>query len=305
MCISIFFVLARCQCMVFPVISIVSRPRLAELLWRCSMDPLTIGLITGGFGLLGNMFSSNTSAQNTQANIAMQQQTNQMNVQEAQKNRDFQQQMSSTAYQRSSADMQAAGLNPAMMFGSGSAASTPGGSVPTLQSPKSEKTSPLGNLGEVANKAVSSAVAMKSMDKMSEEIANLETERALIEARRKSEEKRPALVEAQTKSEEKRPAQVEAQTKTEEKRPALVEAQTKSEEKRPEQISEETKNIEIARKLKEYGMNRALFESKSAKDLLDIPDSSRKTLGVTSWGMQKLSDIFAPFFQSAKVLGRR
>lgn len=49
---------------------------------------------------------------------------------DAQQNRNFQRNMSETAYQRSVADMRAAGLNPSMMFGgSGGAASTPSGST--------------------------------------------------------------------------------------------------------------------------------------------------------------------------------
>ena len=47
------------------------------------------------------------------------------NSAEAQKNRDWETEMSNTAYQRATADMEAAGLNPAMMYGGGSAASTP------------------------------------------------------------------------------------------------------------------------------------------------------------------------------------
>lgn len=50
------------------------------------------------------------------------------NAEQAQINRDWQTNMSNTAYQRAKADMESAGLNPALMYGANSA-STPSGSA--------------------------------------------------------------------------------------------------------------------------------------------------------------------------------
>lgn len=57
-------------------------------------------------------------------------QQQQFNSAEALKQRNWEQEMSSTAYQRAVSDMQAAGLNPALMYGQGGAgaAATPSGS---------------------------------------------------------------------------------------------------------------------------------------------------------------------------------
>lgn len=188
------------------------------------MFPLLTGLITGGASLIGSIFSSKTASDNSQANIAMQQQTNQLNAEEAQKNRDFnsaqasmnrdfQQQMSNTAFQRSSEDMQAAGLNPMLMFGSGGPASTPGGSQASgsaahFQSPRQENRSALAGIGDAVEKSVSSAISIKQFEKMTDEIANLKVKNAQIEAetsltgQREKTEKEETLrraVEAQLK----------------------------------------------------------------------------------------------------------
>jgi hypothetical protein len=184
------------------------------------MFPLLGGLISGGASLLGGLFSSNTSAQNTQANIQaqqqMQNQTEQFNASQAQLNRDFQSSQSSTAYQRASQDMQSAGLNPMMMFGSGSAASTPGGSSASVSTPNmalSNNRSALQDLGAAAERGLNSAINVKAIEKMTEEIANLKqiqartvaetgakfAETDLTSQRKSTEEYRTRTEEAESK----------------------------------------------------------------------------------------------------------
>lgn len=62
---------------------------------------------------------------------------NQFTADEAQKQRDWEEYMSNTSYQRQVKDMQAAGVNPAMAMQSASGASTPSGSAATSVAPQS------------------------------------------------------------------------------------------------------------------------------------------------------------------------
>lgn len=76
------------------------------------------------------------------------------NSQEAEKNRQFQERMSNTAYRRAVKDMEAAGFSPLMLLsGSGSAASTPSGSASTGSGYKSS-TSKKSGLGDLAALAI-------------------------------------------------------------------------------------------------------------------------------------------------------
>lgn len=77
------------------------------------MDPTGIGTaISGGIGAALSYKGAREA--------------NEMNKELAQKQMDFQERMSNTSYQRSMADMQAAGLNPILAFQQGGA-SAPGG----------------------------------------------------------------------------------------------------------------------------------------------------------------------------------
>lgn len=87
-----------------------------------------------------NIATSIAADQYYKANSAIMAQQNAFNAQQAEiareynsaeaaKDREFQERMSSTSYQRAVSDMQAAGLNPVLLAQRSSGASTPGGSV--------------------------------------------------------------------------------------------------------------------------------------------------------------------------------
>ena len=78
------------------------------------------------------------------------------NADQAQKQRQWEQDMSSSAYQRSMEDLKAAGLNPSLIYGTGGEASTPSGSAASSSTP----TNPL--IGNIAGMLNSMANLMNS-----------------------------------------------------------------------------------------------------------------------------------------------
>ncbi|AXH76618.1 MAG: DNA pilot protein [Microviridae sp.] len=91
------------------------------------MDPITAAAgISAISNLAGGLFGTMGAQQQNAANNQMSWQMAQFNADQARINRDWQERMSNSAYQRAMADMKAAGLNPILAYQQGGAG-TPGG----------------------------------------------------------------------------------------------------------------------------------------------------------------------------------
>lgn len=115
------------------------------------MDPITAAALIGAGGdLIGGLFGSSGQAA-----------ANRSNERIARENRAFQERMSSTAFQRSARDLDAAGLNRILALGSPS--STPGGATAVMQNVKAP-------LAKGISQSIHTALAVK---KAGAEIANI------------------------------------------------------------------------------------------------------------------------------------
>jgi hypothetical protein len=96
-----------------------------------------LGAVAGP--LLGGLFGSAAQERTNEQNVNLSRETMAWNAEQAQINRDFQERMSGTAYQRAVDDLSKANLNPMLAYGQGGA-SSPAGNMAVGQAPRVEST---------------------------------------------------------------------------------------------------------------------------------------------------------------------
>ena len=154
------------------------------------LDFLTQPVTNAIGGVLGYLGQQDTNV--SSAEIAKD--TTAANMAESQRNREFQERLSNTAYQRQVEDMKSAGLNPMLAYIKGGGASSPAGS--TGQAVNAQYTSPI--QGAASYRLTSAQAAkteaekpkveaetsniVKTSEKIDQEISNLKTDQERIKA---------------------------------------------------------------------------------------------------------------------------
>lgn len=129
-----------------------------------------------------NAFNANEADKNREWQAMQLQNQNAFNAAEAEKARQFQANQAATQFQRGVADMQAAGLNPALAYGQGGASAMQGASASAGSAPAGSAASGSGRgLAVGLSDLMQIALMKKQIDKTDSEIRNIDSNTALTD----------------------------------------------------------------------------------------------------------------------------
>lgn len=117
--------------------------------------------INGAMDLIG--IGANSAYNNYQTIEALKE-MNETNYKRALENRQYETNLANTAYQRARKDMEAAGINPAMLGNGFSGASIPSASIPTAEAGSVTQTGLTGIVGSIINAATNAHIYKDKKD---------------------------------------------------------------------------------------------------------------------------------------------
>lgn len=163
-----------------------------------------MGLFDGAIGSIGGSliggalsFLGQSSANNANREIA--QQTTEANAAQAQLNRDFQERMSNTAYQRAVKDIETAGLNPMLAYSQGGASTPSGATGVAAQATMQNTMSDAGRqFGEAVGKGAETAMKYAQIKNLHEQNQQIQATTAREVATTAAQTTQAELNKAQT-----------------------------------------------------------------------------------------------------------